>query len=173
MSQNYSSYSSKGQNFTHILFIIYLHLGLFVYQDIAVISGSTGGRLEEETRVFRLPLRETQQTSAVPSSQGHLTPAQRAHPHCGQLNKLLQKEHFISIYPLLSVHRHKFSLRHAGKQIGTLTCEWLKRHSGCASGAAGYQSVWRSEQSVCFIIQCDSGAERARPAAGAVHEGEH
>lgn len=140
---------------------------------MAVISGSAGGRLAGEAAVLRSPLRETQQTSAEPSSQGHLTPAQRAHPHCGQLNKLLQKEHFISIYSLLSVHRHKFSLRHAGKQIGTLTCEWLKRHSGCASGAAGYQSVCRSEQSVCFIIQCDSGAERARPAAGAVHEGEH
>lgn len=112
-------------------------------------------------------------TSARPSSQGSLPPTQQAHPHCGQLTKLPQKEHFISICLSLAVHPHKFSLRRNGKQIGTLTHEWLKRHSGCASGAAGYQSVCRSKQSVCFIIQCDTGAECARPAAGAVHQREH
>lgn len=112
-------------------------------------------------------------TSASPSSQESLPPTQQAHPHCGQLTKLPQKEHFISICLSLAVHPHKFSLRRNGKQIGTLTREWLKRHSGCASGAAGYQSVCRSKQSVCFIIQCDTGAECARPAAGAVHQREH
>lgn len=92
-----------------------------------------------------------------------------ARPTAGPIKWISAKEHFISICPQPQNTAINSSFEHSGKQIGTLTGEWLEEAllpipPGLAGGSA---SVPIQRQSLCFIIQRDSMRLERRTQMGA------
>lgn len=139
---------------------------MYIYVSDWWVRGEGGGAVYRAGGVLGKHLQTAKSTAANAP-----LPPQALHPYCGQLTEFQQKSIFISFCPQPQNMAINSSFQHSGKQIGTLTSEWLEEAllpvpPGLAGGSA---SVPIQRQSLCFIIQHDSMGLERRTQMGATN----